>query len=119
MPVHRIGKGQRSPVYAVIAELKFWLATSAGKSALCMTRAEPNQRDSTGSKREHYLAGRLHQLAHALAQASVRHQTQAEALERNILALRSRINSRRSALTNMIAFRKRTVLLVDDEESLL
>lgn len=28
LPVHRIGRGKRSPVYAKVAELKFWLATS-------------------------------------------------------------------------------------------
>src|SRR5437899_10933756 len=28
LPVHRIGKGKRSPVYALVPELKFWIATS-------------------------------------------------------------------------------------------
>jgi hypothetical protein len=28
LPVHRIGHGKRSPVYANVAELRFWLNTS-------------------------------------------------------------------------------------------
>src|SRR5215468_2696771 len=33
LPVHRIGKGKRSPVYAFVPELKFWIATSGVNSA--------------------------------------------------------------------------------------
>src|SRR5215475_1870514 len=32
LPVHRIGKGKRSPVYAFVPELKFWVATSGVNS---------------------------------------------------------------------------------------
>jgi hypothetical protein len=28
LPVHRIGEGKRSPVYANVSELRFWLSTS-------------------------------------------------------------------------------------------
>jgi len=29
LPVHRIGKGKRAPVYAAVSDLKFWMVTSA------------------------------------------------------------------------------------------
>src|SRR5438876_11973284 len=33
LPVHRIGKGRRSPVYALVPELKVWLITSQAELA--------------------------------------------------------------------------------------
>jgi hypothetical protein len=96
LPVHRIGTGKRAPVYAVISELQFWMVTSAGKYTNALMEKKAGPLDPDARKRERQLAGRLHQLAQAVAQASVRHQRQAEALQKNILALRSRFSSRKS-----------------------
>lgn len=96
LPVHRIGKGRRSPVFAVVSELKFWTVTSAGRNAYNMVERQAMQPDSNGPKREAQLAARLHQLAQAVAESSVRHQRNAEALQKNILALRSRFPPRKS-----------------------
>src|SRR5215472_2535065 len=96
LPVHRIGKGKRSPVYAVVSELKFWMVTSAGKYANTVVDGKVKTHALSGRKREAELAARLHQLAQAVAESSVRHQRQAEALEKNILALRSRFSPRKS-----------------------
>ena len=96
LPVHRIGKGRRSPVFAVVSELKFWMVTPAGRNAFNAVERQTMQRDSNGPKREAQLAAKLHQLAQAVAESSVRHQRNAEALEKNILALRSRFAPRKS-----------------------
>ena len=95
LPVHRIGKGRRSPVFAVVSELKFWLVTSAGRNAINVVDREGIMHDSKGRKREAQLAASLYQLAQTIAESSVRHQRQAEALEKNILALRSRFSPRK------------------------
>lgn len=95
LPVHRIGKGKRAPVYALTSELKFWLVT-AGRSTFNDVDEKEIPPDSGVRKRERQLTTRLHQLAQTLAESSVRHQRQAEALEKNILALRSRFPPRKS-----------------------
>jgi len=96
LPVHRIGKGKRSPVFAVVSELKFWMVTSAGRNPFKAADKPGMPRGSSGPKREAQLAARLHQLAQAVAESSVRHQRNAEALEKNILALKSRFPPRKS-----------------------
>ena len=95
LPVHRIGRGKRGPVYAVVSELKFWMLTSAGKRAMLANGEANAPADPSARKREPILAARLHDLAQAVAQASARHQRQAEALERNIRTLRSRVSLRK------------------------
>jgi hypothetical protein len=96
LPVHRIGKGKRSPVYAVVAELKFWMVTSAGRDAMLADRPRNVLVQPGVRERQPVLAVRLHELAQAVAQASVRHQRQAEALQKNIVALRSQFARRRA-----------------------
>lgn len=96
LPVHRIGKGRRAPVYVVISELKFWMVTSAGRSAFSVVDKQEVPPASNGGKREVQLTAKLHQLARAVAESSVRQQRQAEALQRNILALRSRFSARKA-----------------------
>jgi len=96
LPVHRIGRGKRSPVFAVVSELKFWMATSGGRNAFKVGDRQEMPHESNGPRREAQLAARLHQLAQAVAESSVRHQRNAEALEKNILALKSRFSSRKS-----------------------
>src|SRR5215469_686878 len=67
LPVHRIGKGKRSPVFAVVSELKFWMVTSAGRNAFSLVERQKMQHDLNGPKREAQLAARLHQLTQAVA----------------------------------------------------
>jgi hypothetical protein len=92
LPVHRIGRGKRSPVYAIVGELKFWMITSAGRRAVLADARAKVRSDSSKRNPEPSLAARVHDLAQAVAQASARHQRQAEALQNNILALRSRFS---------------------------
>jgi hypothetical protein len=96
LPVHRIGRCKRSPVYAIVSELKFWMIHGAGRRAMLTHDGAKSRGDSGGRKRNPFLAARVHDLAQAVAQASARHQRQAEALEKNILALRSRFSLRKS-----------------------
>lgn len=103
LPVHRIGNGRRSPVYANVAELKFWLNTSeaARKEYHGATPA-----DNEGSKPGPVLvtkpagkpienARRLlttaRDLARQIAETSVRQRRQAEDLQNRILQMRTRV----------------------------
>ena len=96
LPVHRIGSGRRSPVYALPTELNFWVSTS--DAARHQTRKIPLQivpktsRPVENSKR---LMADIHNLAHTLAENSVRQRLQAEMLEKRIREMRSRIGEPR------------------------
>lgn len=93
LPVHRIGKGKRAPVYATVSELRFWLSTSG------VPHAEPlrGKLEPVGqSKKElvensHRLLSNFHILARTLAENSARHQRQAETLQAHLLQMRSRM----------------------------
>lgn len=96
LPVHRIGKGARGPVYAVTSELKFWMITAAGRDALAggerdlsLTTYPPS-----GTKRGRALTARLYELARTVAENSVRHQQQAQLLEKQLLAIQARMRRR-------------------------
>jgi hypothetical protein len=94
LPVHRISEGKKAPVYAVLSELKFWMLTSTERNTSYVAEKEKMPPISNLLKREAQLTARFNELAKAVAQASVRHHQQAEALEKNILALRSRFSLR-------------------------
>jgi len=96
LPVHRIGKGKRSPVYALIPQLKFWLTTTGTDSVALPL---PNIRALPGLEvkknpvihARHELIREFQTLVRAVAEASSRQQRQAEILEQRILAMRSRL----------------------------
>ncbi|HZP62623.1 MAG TPA: hypothetical protein VFB28_04335 [Terriglobales bacterium] len=92
MPVHRIGHGKRSPVYASVSELKFWLATSGVEQA---TDKVPRQVVKRGSEStiaySRELSSRVHSLAREVAESSVRQRRQAELLTQRILEFRKRM----------------------------
>jgi hypothetical protein len=97
LPVHRVGAGKRSPVYAVVSELKFWMVTSAAKQDLNKSPTN-GSKAATGphDKRWMQLTARLYELARLVAQNSVRHQRQARELRQRIKALRSGLASQRT-----------------------
>ena len=93
LPVHRIGKGKRSPVYADVKELKFWLATSGagqhqpnGSKQLGVSHSESKPVENV-----HRLLLSVRTLAQQIAETSVRQQRQAEVLRDRILEMRGRI----------------------------
>jgi len=103
LPVHRIGKGRRSPVYALVPELKFWLITS--QAALGRTDRNPqrvgpkpldpphphkgqNGRQETPIQLSHQLIAESRELVRTIAEASVRQQHQAEILQKRVAELR-------------------------------
>jgi len=97
LPVHRVGAGKRSPVYAVVSELKFWMVTSAAKPDLNKSRTNGTKAAAgPQDKRWMQLTERLYELAQLVAQNSVRHQRQAKELRQRIKALRSGLASRRT-----------------------
>jgi len=100
LPVHRIGKGRRSPVYALVPELKFWLITSQTESGRPergpQALGQPRHRDGqNGQERNspiqlsHQLIAESRELVRTIAEASVRQQHQTEILQKQVAALRS------------------------------
>src|SRR5215469_15912380 len=79
LPVHRIGNGKRSPVFATMAELKFWIATS-DVTRIPQPHPRPNRIDRGDHKpiqKSRRLLASLHELARTMAENSVRQRQQA------------------------------------------
>jgi excisionase family DNA binding protein len=92
LPVHRIGKGRRSPVCAMVPELKFWLATSTvDRMRVAQTAPGAEGRTATPIENSRRLLLEFRRLVRAVAVTSVRQHKQAEILEKGIRALRSRM----------------------------
>jgi hypothetical protein len=93
LPVRRIGKGKRSPVYSTAAELNFWMSTvDFARSQRPQTHRDPiplrTGRPIEDSRR---LLSSVRSLAQAIAENSVRQHHQAEILQERILQMRSRL----------------------------
>jgi hypothetical protein len=93
LPVHLIGKGKRSPVYATTSELNFWMATSeaAREQKLHYKPLPAPSRHSKPIDDSRRLLMSVHELSRKLAEASVRQHKQAEILQNRILQMQKRI----------------------------
>lgn len=98
LPVHRIGSGKRSPVYALVPELNFWLRTVEAEVAVQkeepgrgLALERPDGEKLSPLRLSHELVERSHNLVRTMAEASVRQRRQTEILQNRILKLRSRI----------------------------
>jgi len=93
LPVHRLGKGRRSPVYSTAAELNFWMSTVdfARSSRLQPARAPIFPRTSKPVEDSLRLLSSVQSLAQAVAENSVRQHHQAAILRAQILEMRSRM----------------------------
>jgi hypothetical protein len=93
LPVHRIGKGKRSPVFANSTELNFWLLTSDATRERKLEKYPLPPRKANGKPLEdsHRLLASVRELAKTIAEASVRQHHQAEILQAQILHMRSRM----------------------------
>jgi hypothetical protein len=96
LPVHRIGKGKRSPVYAKAHELKFWLNTSGveqlgAEGNHAKRPASPLGAPATKPVEEsRNLLMTTENLARQIAELSVRQRRQAEVLQARIQQLRAK-----------------------------
>lgn len=105
LPVHRIGKGKRSPVYANVTELRFWLNTSDaahqedGHRAISANDGVPvksgpillERRSLEPLQKAQRLLSEAQHLAHQIAETSVRQRRQAEVLQARIQQMRARV----------------------------
>ena len=98
LPVHRIGTGKRSPVYATVSELKFWLATSAAARREYNNTPPEEPRPTLVTRRENRavedsrrLLVSVRELARQIAEASVRQRRQTEDLQARILQMRAKV----------------------------
>jgi hypothetical protein len=94
LPVHRIGYGKRSPVYALTTELNFWVSTSeALRNTVHVPKPVLQMPSPTGSPVEdsRRLLADMHSLVHTVAEVSVRQRRQAELLEKRIAEMRARL----------------------------
>jgi hypothetical protein len=97
LPVHRIGTGKRSPVFATVSELKFWLATTeAARVIEPRPRPVPVQKGRKPIEDSRRLLSNARSLAQMIADTSVRQRKQAEALQAQIVQMRARMNGARS-----------------------
>ena len=95
LPVHRIGKGKRSPVFATASELNFWLSTVVVERPSKPLQFEPACAHGTGnpriqSLRQSCLTMRI--LSHTMAENCARQRRQAEIAREQMTKLRSRIS---------------------------
>ena len=99
LPVHRIGAGKRSPVFASVHELKFWMATSGVNSnhdhpsngPILVAPNSATRRSNAAIETSHRLLAESLKLVRSVAETSVRQQRQAELLQKRIQEMRSRL----------------------------
>ncbi len=97
LPVHRIGKGPRSPVYASVPELRFWLSTldinTRPERDLRVIYSQGNSGKGKQSplQTSHRLIAQSRDLVRKVAETSVRQQRQAELLQKRLIEIRSRM----------------------------
>jgi len=93
LPVRRLGKGKRSPVYSTAVELNFWMSTVdfARSSRLQPQRATIGPRTGKPIEDSLRLLSSVRSLAQAIAENSVRQHHQAAILQAQILQMRSRM----------------------------
>lgn len=95
MPVHRIGDGPRSPVFAIPSELQAWI--------LEITRRQVGPRldkrelsglmpDGTALQRSEAANSRSHELARRLIQLTAEHQKRAQELQSGLTKLTSQLS---------------------------
>jgi len=87
LPVHRAGKGKRSPVYALVPEIKFWLATTGAH--IQPPAAAILARDVHEESRR--LISQFRSLVQSVAENSIRQRRQAELLEKRIRQIRAQM----------------------------
>src|SRR5262249_37637791 len=95
LPVHRIGIGPRSPVYALVAELNFWITTSGTLRTEAAHNPPLNSPTGKPVEDSRRLTSKIHTLVRAVAENSVRQRRQAELLQQRILEMRSRMKQDR------------------------
>ena len=94
LPVHRIGKGKRSPVFAKTSELNFWLAAADSSHSRKPTHPEPavtHETEATPIEDLRRLRMTLKNLSRTVAENSARQRIQAEAFKASLAAMRTRI----------------------------
>jgi hypothetical protein len=96
LPVHRIGRGKRSPVCALVPELKFWLITSGlnhtsnhDSHGLALVRPGDGQKANSPIQMSRELISQSRQLVQNIAENTVRQQRQAELLRKRVEMLKS------------------------------
>jgi len=98
LPVHRIGAGKRSPVFASIPELKFWITTSGINTRHpepvnlpVLVGANGRKNRNLALENSHRLLAESLRLVRSVAETSVLQQRQAEILQKRIQEMRSRL----------------------------
>jgi hypothetical protein len=94
LPVHRIGKGKRSPVYAITTELKLWIRT-AEIPRIQKTAIQPALLAKSGRPIEDSLRllTSVRSLAQSVVENSLLQQKQAEILRARMVQIRE-LNAR-------------------------
>jgi len=91
LPVHRVGKGKRSPVYALVPELRYWLATTGVPHIEAKPMPQQIGRVMDSREQSRRLISQFRSLVSAVAENSIRQRRQAELLEKRIREIRARM----------------------------
>lgn len=95
LPVHRIGKGKRSPVFATASELNFWLSTVVVDRSPKPLPLEPvcmHGVDNPRIRNIRQSCQAMRNLSRTMAERCARQRRQAELVREQMIELRSRIN---------------------------
>jgi hypothetical protein len=88
LPVHRIGKGRRSPVYAVTTELNLWLQTTGNSEPRKPRLLPPIERSGKPIEDSHRLLASARALAQTMIENSLVQRQQAEILRMRVAQIR-------------------------------
>jgi hypothetical protein len=90
LPVHRIGRGRRAPVYAQVSELKFWMYASENFRNTQAPKGAGDDEVSSAIQNSRRLIMMTSDLARRVAQTTERQRQQAVELEGRLQRMRSR-----------------------------
>ena len=92
LPIHRIGKGKRSPAYSTISELKFWISTvEVARDHRLQVSIQHGTHSRGPLEDSRRLLTSVRGLAQAIAETSIRQRQQTEILQARVLQMRSRM----------------------------
>ena len=90
LPVHRIGKGKRSPVFALSTELDFWMTSiSVPKAEGARQLLQTHEVRVRAHEQYLRLKSNYPALVHALSENAVRLKRQVEILQKRIVEIKS------------------------------
>lgn len=90
LPVHRIGRGKRAPVYAQVSELKFWMYASENFRSAQAPKHGSSGESGSAIQNSRRLIRATNDLVRRVAENTERQRRQTAEMEGRLLEMRSR-----------------------------